>query len=130
MPISFHPHAGTLLMCDFEGYKEPEMTKVRPVVVITPRLQYRDRLCTVVPLSLSPPTHPQPYHYKLTRNYNPLETPELEVWAKGDMLANVGTWRLNGFKVGRRKWEIPRVSAEDLAGIKQAVLAALGYPTP
>ncbi|MCH8918638.1 MAG: type II toxin-antitoxin system PemK/MazF family toxin [Proteobacteria bacterium] len=126
--ISIHPHAGTLLMCDFVGFREPEMTKKRPIVVITPRLQYRNDLCTIVPLSLSEPLHPQPYHYKLSRNYNPLEVPELPVWAKCDMLVNIGIWRLEGFKVGRRKWEIPKVSAEDLAGIKAGVLAALGYP--
>ncbi len=128
MPINLHPHAGTLLMCDFSGFRPPEMTKIRPVVVITPRLPHRDHLCTIVPLSLTAPTHPQPYHVKLSRNYNPLEKPELEVWAKCDMLVNIGLWRLDGFKVGRRKWEIPKISPEDLQSIKFGVLAALGYP--
>jgi hypothetical protein len=44
------------------------------------------------------------------------------------MLLNVGTWRLEGFKVGRRKWAIPKISEEDLRGIKAGVLAGLGYP--
>jgi hypothetical protein len=42
------------------------------------------------------------------------------------MLMNLGTYRLNGFKVGRRKWAYPQVSGEDLTGVRHAILCGLG----
>jgi mRNA interferase MazF len=44
---------GQILICDFSsGFVEPEMVKVRPVVVISPKPRKSiHSLCTVVPLS-------------------------------------------------------------------------------
>lgn len=113
-------------MCDFRGFEVPEMIKVRPVIVVSPRLPYRDNIVAVVPLSLTPPMRTYPYTVQLSRNYNPLEVDELPVWAKCDMLMNLGRHRLDGFKVGRRKWETPQATGEDLAAVRAGVLAALG----
>ncbi|MEN9894785.1 MAG: hypothetical protein RIR97_637 [Pseudomonadota bacterium] len=126
MPISFYPHAGTVLICDFNGYVAPEICKVRPVVVITPRLPHRNGLATIVPISLTAPTHDQPYVVRLSKNYHPLEDDALPCWAKCDLVANVRLERLSGFKVGRRKWETPRMIGEDLQSVRKGVLFGLG----
>jgi uncharacterized protein YifN (PemK superfamily) len=126
--IRFHPHAGTVLICDFRGNILPEIVKRRPVIVVTPRLPYRDKLYTVVPLSLTPPDHPQPYQVRLSKNYNPAEDPTLPCWAKCDLITNVSQKRLDRFRVGPRRYHTPRISAEDLAAVRNGMLAALGFP--
>ncbi|WP_200291341.1 type II toxin-antitoxin system PemK/MazF family toxin [Rhodospirillum rubrum] len=56
MSLKFPPTPGTIVICDDNtGFKAPEMVKERLAVVVSPRLPYRDGLCTVVPLSTSPP---------------------------------------------------------------------------
>lgn len=75
--INFHPRAGTLLMCDFRGMVEPEINKRRPVVVVTPRLKYRDRLAMIVPTSTTEPQHLQPFQVRLSKNYHPNEADDL-----------------------------------------------------
>lgn len=126
MAISFYPRAGQVLMCDFSGFVPPEMNKVRPVVVTSPRLPNRSEIVSIVPISLTPPTREVPYVVRLSRNYNPKERDDLPCWAKCDMLMNIGRFRLDGFKVGRRKWETPQLSAEDLLAVRHGILKALG----
>ena len=123
----FHPHAGALLMCDFRGYVVPEITKRRPVIIVTPRLSYRPRLCTIVPTSTTSPDHPQPFHVLLSRNYHPNEADDLPVWAKCDLIANVSFARLDRFKVRVRKFATPKVSADDLRAVRIGLLHALGF---
>jgi hypothetical protein len=48
------------------------------------------------------------------------------VWAKADMIMNLGIYRLDCFKVGWRKYDYPTVTAEDLQGVKRAILYGLG----
>lgn len=136
MPIKFDPPVGTVLLCDFAtGFRPPEMVKRRPVLVISPRLRHRRGLCTVVPLSTTPPDHPQPHHYKLTL---PIAPPapwsERQVWAKADMLATVAFERLDLFRTarqpyGRRQDVQVRVTADDLAAVRACVAHALGLLT-
>ena len=113
-------------MCDFSDFREPEMTKVRPVVVVSPKLPYRGEIVAVVPLSTTAPRHELPFCYRLARNYHPSEAEGLPCWAKADMVANIARSRLQGFKVGRRRWIYPQVSEQDLNGIRFAVLRGLG----
>lgn len=126
MAISFYPRAGQVLICDFSGFVAPEMVKPRPIVVVSPRLPYRSEIVTVVPISLTAPIHREPYVVRLSRNYQPLEAIDLPCWAKCDMLLNISRSRLDGFKVGRRKWETPHMSGEDLKAVRAGVLHALG----
>ena len=133
MPIQFPVAPGTVLLCDYDtGFRPPEMTKRRPVVVISPRLPHRDGLCTVVPLSGSPPLRELPYQCRLNLA-EPLPPPfSYSVWwVKCDMLATVGFGRLDLFRTardqtGRRKYVHPKVSPEDLARVRACVLSALG----
>jgi uncharacterized protein YifN (PemK superfamily) len=63
MPIKEHPPLGTILICDFDaGFKVPEMVKRRPVVVISPKIESRFGLCTVVALSATEPDPVESYH--------------------------------------------------------------------
>lgn len=127
--LQFHPHAGTVLMCDFRGSIEPEISKKRPVVVVTPRLAFRNRLCMIVPLSLTASANPQPFQVRLSRNYHPNEEDDLPVWAKCDLIQSVSMQRLDRFKTGFRQYVAPSVSDGDLKAIRQGIFAALGYPS-
>ena len=126
-PLPFHPRAGQVLVADFKGFEPPEIGKVRPVVVISPRLPHRSGLVAIVPLSTTPPTRPLRYVCKLSKNYTPWGPPEQESWAKCDLVMNIGLHRLSGFKVDRRKFVTPQLNADDLKAVRQAVLAGLGF---
>jgi mRNA interferase MazF len=134
MPIQYAVSPGTVVLCDYStGFRPPEMVKRRPAVVMSPRLPHRDRLCTVVPLSGSPPLHDVPYQCRIEL-LEPLPLPFAERvwWAKADMLATVGFERLDLFRTardretGRRRYLHPKVSAEDFKRIQDCVLHALG----
>jgi mRNA interferase MazF len=124
--LLFHPRAGQVFVCDFAGFKAPEMIKPRPVVVVSPRLPYRDGIVAIVPISLTAPRHQLPFCFRLSRNYHPGESPDLPCWAKADMVMNIGSYRLSAFKIGRRKYEYPTLTPDDLAGVRHAVLCGLG----
>lgn len=126
MPINYHPRAGQVLMCDFRGFAEPEMVKPRPVVVISPKLPSRAGVVAVVPISLTPPQTPSKYKIQLSKNYHPQEPDDLPCWAACDMVMNLGLYRLDGFKVGRRKWANPQMSGDDLLAVRRGVLIGLG----
>uniref|UniRef100_UPI003B51B398 type II toxin-antitoxin system PemK/MazF family toxin n=1 Tax=Roseovarius indicus TaxID=540747 RepID=UPI003B51B398 len=113
-------------MCNFHGFVVPEMVKVRPVMVISPRIPHRGEIVTIVPISLTPPRHDLPFCVKLSRNYHPDEDDDLPCWAKCDMVMNLGRHRLDGFKIGRRRWATPQATGEDLAAVKRGVLHGLG----
>lgn len=128
--LQFHPHAGTVLMRDFRGAIEPEITKRRPVVVVTPRLAHRDRLAMIVPTSTTEPIFLQSYHVRLSKNPHPLEPDDLPVWAKCDLVCSVSFARLDRFKIDKRKYVAPTVPPDDLHAIRLGILAALGFPHP
>ena len=100
--------------------------------MILPRLPHRDGLCTVVPLSGSPPRETVAYQCPVTFP-EPLPAPfvNAEWWAKCDMLATVGLNRLDLFptrrhpNTGERAFLKIRVTKGQLAAIRLAVLHAL-----
>lgn len=128
MPIKFHPRVGEVLNCDYRGLIYPEMDKRRLAVVISPDDFARDYLCTVVPLSTTPPPKIEKYHHILEKD--PYPESDEKVWVKADMLMTVSFARLSGYhdgKVeGKRQYVKLHVSAHDLACIKKCVLHALG----
>ena len=133
MPISEHPQIGTILLCDFSaGFKEPEMVKRRPVVVISPKISVRAGLCTVAPLSTTAPMPTMPYHCRLEIT-PPLPPPwdEGENWVKGDMICAIGFHRLDFIRVGKdvrgnRLYRYEPLPAADIRRIRCCVLSALG----
>ena len=94
--LNFHPKKGTVVCCDFsKGFQPPEMVKVRPVVIITPQLPGRPKLCTIVPLSTVKPNPQQLYHHKMSNNSLPPKLQKADCWAKCDMLYTVCLQRLD-----------------------------------
>jgi len=126
MPLQFFPRAGQVFICDFTSFTEPEMTKKRPVIVISPRLPFRSEIVTVVPISTTAPRHALPFVVRLSRNYHPKDDTDRPTWAKCDMVTNLSLQRLSAFKVGRRKYEYPSVIPEDLQAVREGVIYGLG----
>lgn len=126
MAINFYPRAGQILVCDFSGFQPPEMCKVRPIIVVSPRLPHRGEIVTVVPISTTEASHRLPFVVKLSKNYHPGEANDLACWAKCDMVMNIARSRLNGFKVGRRRWETPQATGDDLEAVRRGVIYGLG----
>lgn len=72
MPLTFVPNKGTLLMCNFTtGFQPPEMVKIRPVIVISPRRRDNAQTCIVVPLSTQKPTKIKPWHINIAKELFP-----------------------------------------------------------
>ncbi|WP_374327294.1 type II toxin-antitoxin system PemK/MazF family toxin [Azonexus sp.] len=132
MAIQFHPEQGTIVICDFNGFVPPEMVKRRPAVVVSPRLRKRTGLCTVVPLSTTPPEPICPYHFKL--HVAPTLAPPYDApfhWVKADMLYTVAFSRLhlpfNGKDaLGKRNYDVRVLDEADLLKIQDCMLHALG----
>lgn len=105
MPISIHPKIGQILLCDFSGFKEPEMVKSkRPVIVVSSEIKGRMGLVTIVPLSTVKPEPMQLYHYMLPKQSMPMLSyfQSSESWVKGDMLYTVAFHRLDLIRLGTR----------------------------
>jgi uncharacterized protein YifN (PemK superfamily) len=132
MPISEHPQKGTILRCDFdEAFKVPEMVKPRPVVVISPKIMVgRPGLCTIVPLSETPPDPVMQYHIQINVTLPPPFS-YTRPWVKGDMLYAAGFERLDFLRLGkdregRRIYYTQTVSDEQLKDIQRCVLRSIG----
>lgn len=105
MAIKHHPRAGQILMCDFRiGFKEPELVKHRPVVVLTPIMDGRSGLVTVVGLSTVQPDPIKKFHCLLPKASLPMigNFQKHETWVKGDMVYAVGFHRLDLIQLGTR----------------------------
>jgi uncharacterized protein YifN (PemK superfamily) len=127
--IRYHPEPGDVFFCRFPApgeheYAPPEMIKTRRVVALSPRFRrHVPSTILVVPLSASPPSPVEPYHYKLVGSYPFLTAPES--WAKGNMLGHVALSRL--FQVYRHgKVANAALAPHDLQGIIRAVAQVLG----
>jgi uncharacterized protein YifN (PemK superfamily) len=134
MTIQFHPEQGTIVVCDFEGFVPPEMVKRRPAIVVSPRLRKRGGLCTVVPLSTTPPDQICPYHFRLHVT-PPLPSPYNADfhWVKADMVYTVAFRRLHFLfdgkdASGKRNYDVRVIDAADLLKIQACILHGLGLP--
>lgn len=113
-----------VLMCDFSGFRAPEMVKTRPIVVVSPNHLRRPGLVTVVPLSTTDPDPVEPYHYRFEKD--PMPQCEGAAWAKCDMVATVSIDRLDRLRVKRGIYTMRYVSTEELAAIRQCMKYAMG----
>ena len=132
MSLPFHPEQGLIVICDFKGFVPPEMVKRRPAVVISPRLRQRSGLCSIVPLSTTPPTPIMAFHHKLYVE-PPLPEPYDAKfhWVKADMIYTVSLERLTMPHVGKnlngkRIYIQHVIDKSDLIKIQQCVLHGLG----
>jgi uncharacterized protein YifN (PemK superfamily) len=124
--LPFVPSPGDILMCDFEGLMPPEMTKIRRVIVLSPR--ERDSFpdtYLVIPVSKTPPSPPSRCHCEFkARSYGCFDTLE-SVWAKADMLTCVSKHRLDRVKV-HGQYRRMSLRSEDLARVRSAAACAIG----
>jgi uncharacterized protein YifN (PemK superfamily) len=105
----------------------PEMVKVRPVVVVSPRFRNRPGLCTVIPLSSAEPKPMEQYHHRLSDQAYPLARGPM--WAKCDMLATVSLARLDRIKTqvaGKRGYIVFQMPIADMRAIQACMRHALG----
>ncbi|MBQ0114176.1 MAG: type II toxin-antitoxin system PemK/MazF family toxin [Bacteroidales bacterium] len=129
--ILYYPKMGEILICNYNGFKEPEMVKIRPVVVISPKHRSGSRLCTVVPLSTTTPIPQKDYHYllKLERKL-PKPFDSSTCWVKADMINTVSLDRLDlircGKIQGKRNYFRAKVTKDQLQEIQQSIKNALG----
>ncbi|QPL37281.1 type II toxin-antitoxin system PemK/MazF family toxin [Thalassospira sp. B30-1] len=131
MPIRFHPRPGRFLTCDYRGYEAPEMIKRRPVVVISPRKRQGPGLCTVVPLSTTPPNLQTACHVKI--EIDPLggRWTATEMWAKCDMITVASFSRLDMIRTGKaldgkRIYNNNELDADLLKKIREACAFSFG----
>jgi uncharacterized protein YifN (PemK superfamily) len=125
MPLSFVPGPGSIVICDFTGYVQPEMVKKRRVVVLSPLRQFgssHDVTVVVVPLSELEPKPLLPWHHAIASGrYAGVN----RCWAKGDLVAHVSLVRLDRvFYAGG--WTVPVVDRFDLAALRRTVTSAIG----
>lgn len=129
MAIVHVPGPGDVLMCDFDGFKPPEMTKVRRVVVLSKRARTSIPVTyIVVPISMTYPLSIEPSHCEFPANSYCFFHPTQSVWAKADMVTCVASHRLDRMRVNGR-FTRTRISAEDLQRNRESVLHALGMET-
>lgn len=134
MPLKYYPSAGEIVLCDYgTGFIAPEMVKLRPVVIVSPRLRKRSDLVAVVPLSTTPPNPAEHHHCSITLAVplpKPFDAPQM--WAKCDMVATVALARLDRFRDGRlpgggpRRFTTGKLDAAQLIEIRKAILHGLG----
>lgn len=132
------PKPGEIYMCDFSGYVEPEIVKLRRVVIISPRNQGAP-LALVVPISTVAPWDILPIHVRLDgdQTYRCFSGAR-EVWVKCDLVAHVRFDRLDRVRIPvldnqgkpiKRRYEYIApiaLSAEDFSAVRRGVLHALG----
>jgi uncharacterized protein YifN (PemK superfamily) len=133
MALPFQPGVKSIVLCDFTGFKVPEMVKRRHVVVIA-KNKKNPRLVTIVPLSTTAPFEPDGIHHRLSGTYRwgTHDSPK-DVWAKCDMIYTISTDRLNGlfrkraFGEKRREYFTENISDADFLAIRRSIRAALGF---
>lgn len=133
MPLKYAPPAGTLVVASFDqGFVEPEMVKTRLAVVLSPPIQHRFGLCTIVPLSTTKPEHMMPYHAEIVVPFQlPAKWGNRVRWVKGDMVYAAGFHRLDLVRLdkdrtGKRVYQTRTLPTEMMKIVQGCVLHGLG----
>lgn len=102
MPLTYHPKQASLVVVNFDrGFREPEMVKARLAIVMSKPIARRVGLCTVIPLSTTPPSHPMPYHGEIDIGFDLPGRWRRRCWVKGDMITSVAFHRVEMIRLGR-----------------------------
>lgn len=133
LAIKYHPNQRSLVIVNFDGgFKSPEMVKRRLAIVLSPAIKNRIGLCTIVPLSTTPPQKLMPYH---SEHITPFELPQewgnIRRWIKGDMVCAVSLQRVDLLRLGKdisgkRIYQTSQISVEEFEKIQKCVLHGLG----
>lgn len=136
MGLPYQPRAGDIFMCEFPScFDVPEMTKTRPVIVVSPRLPGRSpTLVTVVPISGSEPYIRLDHNCLIPARLLPsfMQSTGGDRWAKCDMLCTLGVHRLRPVERGprdqrgHRVHEYPRLDLATLKAVRRAIAVGLG----
>ena len=133
MGLSYHPKQGVIVSVDFDrGFVPPEMVKTRLAVVLSKPIQRRKGLITVVPLSLSAPDPPMPYHCQIDIPFElPKSWGQEGRWVKGDMICAVSWARTNLLLLGKdrdgkRRYQTEVLPTDQLSRVQRCVLNGLG----
>lgn len=133
MAVDYHPKQGSVVAVNFEtGFVPPEMVKLRLAVVLSPAIRQRVGLCTVVPLSTTPPEKTMPYHCKLAVSFRlPPKWGDGERWVKGDMVYAVSLRRVDLLRLGKdangkRIYQTEVLPPDDFQRVRRCVLHGLG----
>ena len=132
MPLTFAPKPGTVIVCDYRvGFIVPEMVKRRPAIVISPQMQGRANLCTVVPISTDIPRKIMAYHLELPNLVLPEPFAKGPNWVKADLVFAASFQRCDLIKAGRndsgkRQYELITITDEELNAVRGAVLCSIG----
>jgi uncharacterized protein YifN (PemK superfamily) len=134
MGISEHPPQGSIVTVNYAmgGFKEPEMVKRRLAIVLTPKITARPHLCTIVPLSLTPPDKEMPYHCRIRIPFElPKEWGDADRWVKGDMVNAVGFHRVDLLRLGKdgsgkRIYQFSCLPEDILRKVRKCVLHGMG----
>jgi uncharacterized protein YifN (PemK superfamily) len=127
MRLPYLPKAGEVLICNFDngGFMPPEMVKRRPVVVVSRKDSHVRHLCTVVPISSTPPDERKIWHHPLPQLRVPGFDDTEDRWAKCDMIATVSFERLTKpYRLTRghgRQFIGVHLSDADLAAVRECI---------
>lgn len=105
------------------------MIKRRPVVVVSRHETHNRKLCTVVPISTTPPHPVHAWHHRMPHLRISGWTATDVMWAKCDMLATVSFDRLNKPYVRTRhgrSYVSLSLDAGDLASVTSGIRSYLG----
>jgi uncharacterized protein YifN (PemK superfamily) len=129
MAIPFVPPRRRILLCDFDAARiHPEMTKVRRVVVISPRSYNRRHgfgagRCLVVPFSATAPPEITPAHVTFPEDkYACLTEP---TWALCDVICSMSHDRLDSVQVGGIN-QLESIDDQDMERIAVGIKHATG----
>jgi uncharacterized protein YifN (PemK superfamily) len=116
---------GMVLICEFppqDQIRPGEMTKVRPVIVVGRRMASRKGLVNIVPVSMTAPRSPAPWHVVVPTAAMPAGWRDRpgDRWAKCDMVATVSVERLRT-STRRTRTPISFVDAQTLRAIRTAI---------
>ena len=132
MALRYHPKQGTVVRVKFdEAFKEPEMVKPRLCVVVSKPMKARPALCTVIPLSTTPPARIMPYHCQLNIPFDlPPKWQRTTRWVKGDMVYSAGFHRvdlllLDKDKTGKRVYQTETLARDDFRRVQTCMLHGL-----
>jgi uncharacterized protein YifN (PemK superfamily) len=130
--VKIHPASDTIVRVDLtEGFREPEMRKRRPAIVLSPLIPGRNTLCTIAPLSTSTPKIVLLQHMQLTLD-PPLPYPydEPTMWVKGDIVLTVAFHRLRllfkQWEGGERVYDVRVLDAATMEQVRACVRAGIG----
>jgi len=128
MALRFVPDPGSVLVCDYDLGRPaailPEMTKRRPVVVVSPRRRRVISPFLVVPFSTQAPLHPDRAHYRIAAGAYGFLARDADSWAKCDLVSAVAGERLDRLWY-RGSYRVPRISHADLRGVRLGVIHAI-----